>query len=206
LDSYEATIEKDHCSPETLHTTIFVISFQGNDFIFSPTVGTEQVLSNIERGVRRLIDDFGAKHLIVVENFDFGKVPFFLSNTTLSQEKTALAQKQHLEYQGLIERLRQDYDGLEEEEDNRPEDCSATTTTTTGRKAKIASFDLFALFDRLHCPKQLDRLGLWDVSHGCVDDRATTQCEAPSGYFFYDSYHPSTKVHREVANGILGLI
>lgn len=194
---------------ERLNSTLFVVSFQGNDFIFDPTIKTEQVLMNIELGVRRLIEEIGAQHLIVVENFDFGKVPFFLSNVTLSREKTALAQKQHREYEGLIQRLRRDYGGSEWSLSCK-QDCetgnSATDSTTGKWKANIVSFDLFALFDKLHRPRELRRLSIRDVDHGCVDDRATKQCESPSDHFFYDSYHPSTKVHREVANGILSLI
>ncbi|KAG0048185.1 hypothetical protein BGZ83_006816 [Gryganskiella cystojenkinii] len=215
LDAYRDTFNDSRFGShsEDQDSTLFVISFQGNDFVFDPTVGTEQVLSNLESGIRRLIEDLGARHLIVVENFDFGKVPFFLANETLSRENTALAQKQHREYQDLTERMRRDYGkkivGLERlldcqsgNEEEEGEDNESSLRSGVG----IAFFDLFALFDRLHSPKELKRLGLWDVRHGCVDDRATRRCDDPSGHFFYDSYHPSTKVHREVANGILGLI
>ncbi|GJJ72812.1 hypothetical protein EMPS_05170 [Entomortierella parvispora] len=208
LDTYSAELKNGDAGDEKLNSTLFVVSFQGNDFIFDPNIRTEQVLSNIEHGIRRLIEKMGAQHLIVVENFDFGKVPYFLFNSTLSREKTALAQKQYREYQELIQRLRRDYGGSKRSLKCKEgsENGSNADSTTGKRKANIVFFDLYALFDKLHCPRQLRRLGIRDIDHGCVDDRATKQCESPSEHFFYDSFHPSTKVHREVANGILGLI
>ncbi|KAF8940263.1 GDSL lipase/esterase [Dissophora ornata] len=188
-----------------MDSTLFVVNFQGNDFLFDATVGTETVLANIERGIRRLVQ-VGAKHMIVVQNFDIGMVPFFRWNETLSQQNSALAKKQHDEYQDLIRRLAEEYGRPLRGGNKAFYNCmDSSSMSASSRKVNITFFDLFALFKRLNSPQQLKRMGITDVIHGCVSDDAITGCLDPESHFFYDSFHPSTKVHREVADGILQL-
>ncbi|KAF9146534.1 hypothetical protein BG015_011567 [Linnemannia schmuckeri] len=187
-----------------LESTLFAVSFQGNDFLFDTSITTETVLANIERGIHQLIDR-GARHIVVFENSDFGTIPYFQSNQTYAHEMTAIAEEWHRGYQDMMRRFRREYGhprrtrGVDGESHvffncngNRPES-----------KVNIAFFDLFTLLRRLNRPRHLRELGITDVVHGCVDPSAQTGCADPKSHFYYDPYHSSTKVHREIANGLL---
>ncbi|KAG9072048.1 hypothetical protein KI688_006270 [Linnemannia hyalina] len=187
-----------------MESTLFAVSFQGNDFLFDTSITTETVLANIERGIHQLIGH-GARHIVVFENFDIGTIPYFQSNQTSAHEMTAMAEKWHRGYQDMMRRLRREYGhprrtrGADGEshvffncKGNRPE-----------IKPNIAFFDLFILLRRLNSPRHLRELGITDVVHGCIDPGAQTGCADPKSHFYYDLYHSSTKVHREIANGFL---
>ncbi|KAG0299888.1 hypothetical protein BGZ98_009670 [Dissophora globulifera] len=192
----------------TQESTLFVVNFQGNDFLFNTTMAPETVMVNVERGIRRLID-IGARHMVVVENFDIGMVPFFQWNETLSRQNSALAKRQHEKYQDLIQRLKQEYGRLPSKQGGRAFHSCLDSRGSDGalsRKVNIAFLDLFALFNRLSSPRHLERLGITDIVHGCVSDDGMVGCDDPESHFFYDSYHPSTKIHREVADGILSIL
>ncbi|KAF9092201.1 hypothetical protein BGX29_010574 [Mortierella sp. GBA35] len=187
-----------------MDSSLFVVSFQGNDFLFDTTITTETVLANIERGIHQLVDQ-GARHILVVENMDFGTIPYFQSNQTHAREMTALAEKEHREYQDMIRRLERDYgrpgrtrgvDG----QSNVFVNCRGQTDKT---KVNIAFFDLFAFSRRLSHPRRLQRLGITDVVHGCVSADAQTGCARPEKHYYYDPYHATTKIHREISRGIL---
>ncbi|KAF9907903.1 hypothetical protein EC991_010416 [Linnemannia zychae] len=207
-------------SPEDiaeLDSTLFVISFQGNDFLFDTSISTETVLANVERGVRQLIDR-GARHIVVMENTDIGRIPYFLGNETLVREKTALAEKQHREYQDMAYRFRREYgyprrtkgtNGQSHVFFNCDAQQSCTNSNNNNRpeiKVNVAFFDLFVFLRRLNHPRRLRQLGIKDVAHGCVDPIAETGCADPARNYYYDPYHPTTKVHREIANGLLELL
>ncbi|KAF9934797.1 hypothetical protein FBU30_000091 [Linnemannia zychae] len=206
-------------SPEDiarLDSTLFVVSFQGNDYLFNTSMGTETVLANIERGIHQLIDH-GAQHIVVLENTDFGAIPYFHDNETLSLKYTALAEKQHREYQEMKQRMRQRYGrpkGLKgsDEDTNIFFNCARQSAYNFGDsygrsriKSNIVFFDLFGLVRRLSCPRRLRELGITDAIHGCVNLDTWKGCVNPDSYFFYDPYHSTTKVHQQIAEGLLKL-
>ncbi|KAF9295022.1 hypothetical protein BGZ74_011009 [Mortierella antarctica] len=123
-------------SDNNLSATLFMISFQGNDFWFDPTIDTQVVLGSIERGVRQLVD--------------------------LGSSMTD--------------------------------------------KVNIAFFDLFEFLEGFRSPDNLERLNITNVTHGCVSPDYQTRCEDAGGYFFYDSFHPSTKVHRAIGEAVLEFV
>ncbi|KAF9123441.1 hypothetical protein BGW39_008972 [Mortierella sp. 14UC] len=207
-------------SPEDvaeLDSTVFVVSFQGNDFLFDTSISTETVLANVERGIHRLIDR-GARHIVVMENSDFGHIPYFLSNETLVQEMTALAEKLHRGYQDMVYRFRRQYGHPRRTggTDGRSHvffNCDAQQTYSNKKnnsrpetKVNVAFFDLFVFLRRLNHPRRLRQLGITDVAHGCVDPNAETGCADPGSHYYYDPYHSATKIHREIANGLLELL
>ncbi|KAG0372723.1 hypothetical protein BGX24_012657 [Mortierella sp. AD032] len=198
-----------------LDSTLFVVSFQGNDFLFDTSISTETVLANIERGIHQLIDR-GAQHIVVMENSDFGTIPYFQSNKTLAEEISTLAEKEHREYQDMMLRFRRRYGQPRRSEgaDGQSHvffNCRGQQTYSDNSnnrpetKVNIAFFDLFALLRRLYHPRRLRQLGITDVVHGCVSPDARTSCADAASHFYYDPYHSSTRVHREIANGFLEL-
>jgi phospholipase/lecithinase/hemolysin len=196
-------------SPEdiaSLDSTLFAVSFQGNDFLFDTSISTGTVLANIERGIHQLIDQ-GARHIVVFENFDIGTIPYFQSNQTYAHEMTALAEKWHQGYQDMLRRFRREYGHPRRTRGADGEshvffNCNINRPDT---KVNVAFFDLFTLIRRLNRPRHLRELGITDVVHGCVDLVAQTGCANPKSHFYYDPYHFSTRVHREIADGLLGV-
>ncbi|KAG0039846.1 hypothetical protein BGZ82_006548 [Podila clonocystis] len=190
------------CSDNDLSTTLFMISFQGNDFWFDPTIDTRVVLGSIERGVRQLVN-LGARHIMVVENSDIGKIPVFGNNSTLAKERSELSAKQHREYQEMKKRVEVEYGAPRR--GGRPfVNCGAGSSMTD--KVNVAFFDLFDFLEGFRSPDNLERLNITNVTHGCVSPDYQTRCEDASGYFFYDSFHPSTKVHRAIGEAVLAFM
>ncbi|KAG0261876.1 hypothetical protein BG011_000573 [Mortierella polycephala] len=176
-------------------STMFVVNFQGNDFIFDPSIGSEKVLANIERGIHGLVK-LGARHIFVIENFDMGLIPYF---QTQSREMSALSKKQHDEYQDMIQRMNQAY--------GRPHHSKPFSNCPGGRrKTNVAFFDLYTLLQRLNHPRRLKHIGIRDVVHACVNSDYSSRCRHPDRHYYYDMFHFSTKIHRQIANGILKML
>ncbi|KAF8979077.1 hypothetical protein BGZ46_005844 [Entomortierella lignicola] len=209
IEDYFLAGHKQWMTSEDFESTLFGISFQGNDYLFEPVSNPETVLANIERGIHRLVEE-GARHFLVLENFDYGRVPFFQGNQTEVDEMRAMAKRQHDQYQDLIKRLGQRYGGSvgEGSSSTRFYNCvdNDRNEERTGSKVNMVFFDLYEYHGRMYDPRRLEELGITDVIHGCVSEDAMTGCSDPERHLFYDSYHPSTKAHREIANGILEIL
>ncbi|KAF9411236.1 hypothetical protein BGZ94_001406 [Podila epigama] len=191
-----------------LSSTLFVVSLQGNDFWFDPTIDTQVVMGGIEKGIHQLVD-LGAQNILVFENFDMGQIPAFGGNSTLAKEKSAVAAKQYREYQDMKQRMAKEYGPVP---DHRPfDDCKMGMTEEDGpqqikAKTKVAFFDLYHSFLDVNRPEILEQLGITNTTHGCVTTDYESRCADASEYLFYDSFHPTTKVHRAFANDVLKLI
>ncbi|KAF9995538.1 hypothetical protein BGZ80_009023 [Entomortierella chlamydospora] len=209
IEDYFLEGRRQSMTTEDIEATLFAVSFQGNDYLFEPVASVEVVLANIERGIHRLVE-VGARHILVLENFDYGRVPFFQSNQTRTEEMKVMAKKQHDQYQDLIKRLALRYGRPARRGSNVSTyyNCfgSGSSSKNIRSKVNIAFLDLYEHFIRLYDPRRLEQLGISDVIHGCVSDDARTGCSDPERHLFYDSYHPSTKIHREIANGIVAIL
>ncbi|KAF9986734.1 hypothetical protein BGZ75_001490 [Mortierella antarctica] len=204
-------------SPENideLDSTLFVVNFQGNDYYFDEDIGPKPVLANIERGIHRLVE-VGARHILVVENLDLGRLPYYLPNKTVSREYSALSRAQYHGYQQMIQRMAQKY-GRPARRGRRSAGRSNSFQTCRGEeeisskmdqrpetRVNVAFFDLHTLLHRMASPQSLKRMGIADAEHGCLSDDGKTRCPHPDQVFYYDSFHASTKVHREIATSIL---
>ncbi|KAG0014520.1 hypothetical protein BGZ81_000415 [Podila clonocystis] len=178
-------------SRSTLARTLFAVNFQGNDFIFNPAIDTQVVLANIERGIRELIAA-GAKNFLIVENFNFGQVPYFSADPAVAAKYAAIAAKEHAEYRGLIQKLRKEFSGAKA--------CHG------GSRVDFAVLDLYEFFKTLYSPHVLRRLGITETVKGCVSNDYKTVCPNPEEYFYYDGFHATTKIHREIAKAVVDLI
>ncbi|KAF9288637.1 hypothetical protein BGZ68_010850 [Mortierella alpina] len=202
-------------SPENideLDSTLFVVNFQGNDYYFDENIGPKPVLANIERGIHRLVE-VGARHILVVENLDLGLLPYYLPDKKVSREYSALSREQYLGYQQMIRRMAQKYGRAGRQWTGRSnsflncrekeEEFSDEINQRPGTRVNVVFFDLHTLLHRLGSPQSLKRLGIDDAEHGCLSDDGKSRCPNPERVFYYDSFHASTKVHREIATSIL---
>ncbi|KAF9949272.1 hypothetical protein BGZ70_001842 [Mortierella alpina] len=199
---------------DELDSTLFIVNFQGNDYYFNETIGPAPVLANIERGIHRLVE-VGARHILVVENIDLGRLPYYLPDKAVSQEYSALSEAQYRGYERMIRRMAQKY-GSPARRGRRSagrsnsfqncrgeEDLSSDMDQRPENRVNVAFFDLHTLLHRMASPKSLKHMGITDVEHACLSGDGKTQCADPSQVFYYDSFHASTKVHRQIANSIL---
>ncbi|KAG0078505.1 hypothetical protein BGZ93_005963 [Podila epicladia] len=178
-------------SRATMARTLFAVNFQGNDFIFSPDIDTQVVLANIERGIRELIAA-GAKNFLIVENFNYGLVPYFSADPAVAAKYAAIAAKEHAEYKGLIRKLRDEFSGAKA--------CHG------GSGIDFDVLDLYEFFKGLSSPRELRRLGITETVKGCVSNDYKTVCPNPEEYFYYDGFHATTKIHYEIAKAVVRLI
>ncbi|KAG0321785.1 hypothetical protein BG000_003105 [Podila horticola] len=178
-------------SRATLARTLFAVNFQGNDFIFNPAIDTQVVLANIERGIRELIAA-GAENFLIVENFNYGLVPFFSADPAVAAKYAAIAAKEHAEYKGLIRKLRSEFSGAK--------------AHRGGSGVDFEVLDLYEFFKTLTSPRELHRLGITETVKGCVSNDYKTVCPNPEEYFYYDGFHATTKIHLEIAKAVVDLI
>ncbi|KAK3824624.1 MAG: GDSL lipase/esterase [Benniella sp.] len=181
----------------TKDSTLFVVCFEGNDFLFDANISTETVLANIERGIHRLVE-VGAKHILVVGDYDIGRLPFCRKDKALAEQTSALTRKQRDEYQDLVRRLSHQY--------GQPAGKGCRPFHGCGVGVNLVYFDLLEFIKELHEPQHLERMGIVDNTHSFLSGDGMAECSDPEGYFFYDDYHLNTKVHRQVANGILAFL
>ncbi|KAG0349091.1 hypothetical protein BG004_001916 [Podila humilis] len=188
-----------------LADTLFAISFQGNDFWFDPTIDTQVVLGSIERGIRQLIG-LGARHFLVLKNSDFGLIPAFGGNSTMAKERSQVSAKLLREYKGMSERLAQEFGQTFVECDEEGSSESDSNNSNNKTKVNIVFYDLLEFLKTLRDPGTLARLHISNTTHGCVSPDYQTGCNDPGEYFFYDSFHPSAKVHRAIGEAVLAFL
>ncbi|KAF9547505.1 hypothetical protein EC957_008342 [Mortierella hygrophila] len=185
-----------------LASSLFVVDFQGNDYFFNLAASPTAVVANIERGIEKLIK-LGAQNFLVVENFDFGIIPYFGGNATVSGAFSQAAKAQLVAYKDLEKRLAKKY--------GRPSDAKHPfrgACHKDNKKAKV-TFGYYKLNDflnHLREPKVLKRLGITDDVHGCVSNDYKTVCKDAGKYLFWDAFHPTAKVHKALGDAITELI
>lgn len=182
-------------TPEDVSKTLFVVNFQGNDYFFNSTIPPSEVVAKYHSGIERLVK-LGAKNILVVRNMNMGLIPYFNTKPETAAYFTSISTKEQLLYKELAAQLYRKYG----RPTGRPfRDCK-------GRKVNIGFLNLWDLFESLYRPSQLKRLGITDVLHGCVSSDYKTVCKTPGKYFFWDDFHPSRKVHNEIAEAVLHLL
>ncbi|KAI8351590.1 hypothetical protein B0O80DRAFT_108756 [Mortierella sp. GBAus27b] len=182
----------------TRDSTLFVVCFEGNDFLFDPNMSEDTILANIERGLHRLVE-IGAKHILVVGDYDISKLPFVNQDKVMAEETSTMTRRQRDKFQELVHRLSQQY-GQPAKEGCRPFHSCA-------ERVNFVFFDLLTHINQLHEPHNLERMGITDNIHSFLSGKGRTESNSRhEQFFFYDDYHLNTKVHCQVANGILGLL
>jgi hypothetical protein len=150
----------------------------------------------------------GAQNILVVENFDYGTIPYFNGNATIAGAFSQAATAQLVAYKDLERRLAKKY--------GRPSDskhpfrgaCSNNNSNKKDKKPKVTFgyYKLNDLLNHLREPKVLKRLGITDVVHGCVSNDYKTVCKDAGKHLFWDAFHPTAKVHKALGDAITELI
>ncbi|KAF9923012.1 hypothetical protein FBU30_006868 [Linnemannia zychae] len=201
IDQYYA---KHPLTKPSLDSAIFVINLQGNDYFFNPSVQPTAVVNNVARGIDKLVA-LGAQNILVVENIDFGAVPYFSGNTTLSGMYTQIARVQQQAYDELKKNLDKKYGAAH---GKFPFLARPACNVRDAKKPKviIGYYNLKDFMTALHQPKLLKKMGITDVIHGCVSSDYKTVCKDAGKHFFWDDFHPSAKVHKAIGDDISKLI
>ncbi|KAF9152678.1 hypothetical protein BG015_004887 [Linnemannia schmuckeri] len=184
-----------------LASSLFVVDFQGNDYFFDPTASPTAVVANIERGIEKLVK-LGAQNFLVVENIDYGAIPYFAGNATVAGLFTQAAMGQLVAYKDLERRLAKKYGRSSDAKHPFRGACHKD------KKAKVTFgyYKMNDLLNHLREPKVLKRLGITDVVHGCVSNDYKTVCKDAGKYLYWDGFHPSAKVHKALGDAITELI
>jgi phospholipase/lecithinase/hemolysin len=152
-----------------------------NDYVFGQATNTTQTVQNLSNAVG-LLASSGAKNILVFNLPDLGKIPL-ASTTGVSSNLTALTNDHNKK---LAEELGKysNYSDL-----------------------NLISVDVFSLFNQVEANP--GEFGFKDVSTPCVVGDFQTiisVCTQPNDYLFYDSVHPTTGVHKLVADAALAAI
>ncbi|KAG0052591.1 hypothetical protein BGZ89_003152 [Linnemannia elongata] len=184
-----------------LASSLFVVDFQGNDYFFNPAASPTAVVANIEKGIEKLVQ-LGAQNILLVENFDYGTIPYFGGNATISGPFSQAAKAQLVAYKDLEKRLAKKY--------GRPSDAKhpfrGACHKDNKTKVTFGYYKLNEFFNHIREPKVLQRLGITDVAHGCVSNDYKTVCKDAGKHLFWDAFHPTAKIHKALGDAITELI
>jgi phospholipase/lecithinase/hemolysin len=193
---------KKPVSKKNLASSIFVVDFQGNDYFFNPTADPTAVVENVYNGIEKLIK-LGAQNILVIENFDYGTVPYFGGNATVAGMYTQSALGQHAAYKKLEQRLTKKYGRAS---DAKHPFRSACRKGKKSNEVTFGYYKLHELFDHIRQPKVLKRMGITEVAKGCVSNDYKTVCNDGGKYFFWDGFHPTAKVHKALGDAVSEMI
>ncbi|ODH01181.1 GDSL family lipase [Nostoc sp. KVJ20] len=152
-----------------------------NDYVFSQATDTAQTVQNLSDSVG-LLASSGAKNILVFNLPDLGKIPFAFA-TGLSSNLTGLTNDHNT-------RLAEELGKFSNNSD-----------------LNLISVDVFSLFNEVQANP--GKFGFKDVANPCVVGNFQTiisVCPQPNDYLFFDSVHPTTGVHKLVAETTLAAI
>ncbi|KAG0224133.1 hypothetical protein BGW42_005311 [Actinomortierella wolfii] len=195
-----------------LEKTLFVINFQGFDYHFKYDIDVAAVIKRYEQGIRRLIE-IGAKHIYVIGGIDPSKTPYFYEESKETRDSVHELVWDHLSaFKQLVWKLHYEY-GRPASDDKPFQWCPADykylydhshdDRKTFANHVNVAWFDTEALLEWIRTtPSALEKLGITNLHKGCYDEHDRTVCPTPDKYLYWDSFHPTTKIHREIAYAI----
>ncbi len=152
-----------------------------NDYVFGQATNAAQTVQNLSDAVG-LLASSGAKNILVFNLPDLGKIPFAFA-TGLSSNLTGLTNDHNT-------RLAEEIDKFSNNSD-----------------LNLISVDVFSLFNQVQANP--GDFGFKDVATPCIIgtlQTITSVCSQPNDYLFFDSVHPTTGVHKLVADTALAAI
>ena len=160
---------------------LYAVSGGANDYLFGQAINPAQTVQNLSNAVA-LLASSGAKNILVFNLPDLGKIPF-ASATGLSSNLTALTNDHNKRLADELGKF-----------SNNPD-------------LNLISVDVFSLFNQVEANP--GKFGFQDVVNPCVVGNFQTivsVCPQPNDYLFFDSVHPTTGVHKLVADTALAAI
>ncbi|CAG8473662.1 6924_t:CDS:2, partial [Paraglomus occultum] len=161
---------------------LFVISYQGNDYFDNPKADPQVVVSNLSRAWS-LLASYGAKHILTNTFYDISLIPYSRALPAADQSALKAISAAH----------------------NAALATAADNWNKQGNGAKVSLFPLGEVLAALQQPQTAAQLGITDVTNPCIThppgDTNTINivCKDPSKFFFWDSFHPSTKVYQRLS-------
>jgi len=160
---------------------LYAVSGGANDYLFGQATNAAQTVQNLSDAVG-LLASSGAKNILVFNLPDLGKIPFAFA-TGLSSNLTGLTDDHN-------KRLAEELGKFSNDSD-----------------LNLISVDVFSLFNQVQANP--GKFGFQDVANPCVVGNFQTiisVCPQPNNYLFFDSVHPTTGVHKLVAETALAAI
>ncbi|MER3494663.1 MAG: GDSL family lipase [Mastigocladus sp. ERB_26_2] len=161
---------------------LYIVWGGGNDYVFGNVTDVSQPIANLSRSVA-LLALAGAKNIMVVNLPDLGKLPL-TSGQDNSSQLTSLSRKYNIAL------------------------AASLKTLSLIPDVNIIPINVNSLFQRVQ--RFPSEFGLTNVTDAClvgdIDDIAQgnfTVCTNPNEYLFWDSVHPTTRVHSIVAETAL---
>ncbi|MBF2068198.1 SGNH/GDSL hydrolase family protein [Fischerella thermalis] len=165
---------------------LYIVWGGGNDYVFGNVTDVSQPIANLSRSVA-LLALAGAKNIMVVNLPDLGKLPL-TSGQENSSQLTSLSRKHNIALAATLINSLSAIPGV-----------------------NIIPINVNSLFQRVR--RFRSEFGLTNVTDACLvgdfDDIAQgnfTVCTNPNEYLFWDSVHPTTHVHRIVAETALSAL
>jgi len=179
VNLYTSTQKAD---PNALYT----IWAGANDYLFGTNPDPATVVNNISNEVQSLVSD-GAKHILVFNLPDLGKVPLYSGSSQFSTELTTLSETHNADLAVSLQQLSSKLD------------------------ASIISVDINSFFNQVEANPA--KFGFTDVTDACVpytNNQITSGtfkvCSDPNDYLFYDLVHPTTKAQELIAQAALSAV
>ncbi|MFS0517671.1 SGNH/GDSL hydrolase family protein [Nostoc sp. UIC 10607] len=160
---------------------LYAVSGGANDYLFGQAINPAQTVQNLSDAVG-LLASSGAKNILVFNLPDLGKIPFAFA-TGQSGNLTGLTNDHNTRLAEEIGKFSNNSD------------------------LNLISVDVFSLFNQVQANP--GEFGFKDVATPCVIgtlQTITSVCSQPNDYFFFDSVHPTTGVHKLVADTALAAI
>ncbi len=160
---------------------IYSIYGGANDYIFDNT-NVSQVVGNLASSIG-LLAQGGAKNLLVFNLPDIGESPF-AKVRNLTQPLNALTQEHNRQLAVAIDNLR-----------------------TLNPLLNIYSVDVNTLFKTVR--SNPGQFGFTNVNDACVTGNslsATSVCDNPNDFLFFDDVHPSSRAHSLIASAALASV
>lgn len=175
IDDFTATNQS--ADPNAL----YIVWAGANDYLpttstFTPSTNPATSIKNISQAVSSL-EGVGAKEILVVNLPDLGKIPLTLGSP-LSAPLSTLTNVHNSSLAEALNDLRQ----------------------TSAPGTNLTLFDINSLFkDVFANPTQFS---LTNLTSPCLNKQAGSVCSNPNEYFFWDVQHPTTTVHKIIANAV----
>ncbi|CAG8500546.1 3558_t:CDS:2 [Paraglomus brasilianum] len=168
---------------------LFVISYQGNDYLDNPKADPLIVVSKLAE-TWSLLASYGAKHILTNTFFDISLIPYARTLPTAVQLALKAISAAH----------------------NAALVAAVDIWNEQGNGAEVLLFPLGESLAGLQQPEKIAQLGITDVTNPCITrppgatNAVNIPCEDPSKFFFWDSFHPTTKVGEQVALSIYNFL
>ncbi|ARV61231.1 hypothetical protein BZZ01_23785 [Nostocales cyanobacterium HT-58-2] len=166
-------------NPAADSNALYIVSAGGSDYLSAGVTNPTEPVNNLINGIKSLAA-VGARNILVSNVLDLGKLPATNKNPEISSQLNGLTQ---IHNSLLRTRL---------------------TDLSQQLGIKITPLDTSSILNRrFNNPSEF---GLTNVTDACLNLNAGTICSNPNEFAFWDNTHPTTRVHRILAEVALSAV